>query len=114
MSILPRRPVIPYRRLLGGLVLWALLLFILAFTFNVIGVYLAGSADAWLQWLEEHRLHLLVWRLCVYAVTAGGWIWARRRLLQRNPESRELVRFMERIALPWVLLMEISQWLSQA
>jgi len=114
MPTLPHRSATPYRRLIDAVVLWAVLVFLLAFAVNAVGIYLAGSAVAWLQWLDQYRLHFLAWRLCLYTATAGGWIWARRRLLQRHPESRLLVRFMERIALPLTLLIEFSQWLGQS
>ncbi|UOB56992.1 hypothetical protein MRS60_07795 [Burkholderia pyrrocinia] len=113
MSIPPRRSAIPHRRLLRLVVLWTALLLLGAFAANMIGIYLAGGVIAWSRWLEEHKLFFLVWRLCLYAATAAGWVWARRRLLQRDPESRQRVQFMERFALPLAALIELSQWLGQ-
>lgn len=100
------------RRLIGAVVLWTSLLFLLAFAVNAVGIYLAGGAVAWLQFLDEYRLYFFVWRLFLYATTAAGWLWARRRLLQRDPDSRLSVQFMERIALPLALVLELSQWVN--
>ncbi len=107
-----RSSAMPTRRLIGAVVLWASLLFLLAFAVNAVGIYLAGGAIAWLQFLDEHRLYFFVWRLFLYATTAAGWLWARHRLLQRDPDSHLRVQFMERIALPLALVIELSQWVN--
>ncbi|UQS88746.1 hypothetical protein M5C90_24585 [Pseudomonas chlororaphis subsp. piscium] len=79
---------------------------------NIIGIYLVGGIVAWSNWLDDHKLHFFAWRLFLYAATTAGWLWARRRLLQGDPESRLRVRFMEKIALPLALLIELSQWIN--
>ncbi|HCF2456909.1 TPA: hypothetical protein NIA41_000464 [Pseudomonas aeruginosa] len=116
MPILPRPHSTEKRRLAvtaAKAALWVLLLLLLGFLVSAMGMFMTGGAVAWLQWLEEHRWHLLTWRLCVYAVTAAGWLWARGRLLQRDPESRQRICFMERIALPLAVFIEVSQWLGE-
>lgn len=113
MPMFTRRSSISFMRLTGIFALWILLLFLLALTFNVIGIQLAGGAVEWLQWLDKHKLHLLIWRLGVYIVISGGWMWARRRLLLRTPETRQITHLVEWIALPLVLLLELSLWLGQ-
>ncbi|WP_431819453.1 hypothetical protein [Burkholderia sp. F1] len=114
MSIPSRWSATSHRRLLRAAVLWTALLLLVAFAANVIGIYLAGGIVAWSQWLDEYKLFFLAWRLCLYTAIAAGWLWARRQLLQRDPESRLRVRFMERIALPLAVLIELSQWLGQS
>ncbi|MNO04981.1 hypothetical protein D3C81_2261930 [compost metagenome] len=32
-----------------------------------------------------HTDHFLIWRLVLYAGTAWGWLWMRRRVLAREP-----------------------------
>ncbi|HAF2412779.1 TPA: hypothetical protein G8N70_003108 [Salmonella enterica] len=113
MSIISRRSTLSFMRLTGVFTLWMLLLFLLALIFNAIGIHLAGGAVEWLQWLDEHRLHFFIWRMCVYTVTAGSWMWARKRLLLRTSESRQITHLMEWIAFPLVLMLELSQWLGQ-
>ncbi len=98
-----------YRRLFILMASGTLLLFLLAFTFHAIGIHLAGSAVAWLHWLDEHTLYLFVWRLCLYAAATSAWFWKRRRFLQRRPETRQFVQFLERLALPLVLTDPFTQ-----
>ncbi|AZD86889.1 hypothetical protein C4K14_4067 [Pseudomonas chlororaphis subsp. aureofaciens] len=112
MPIPPRHPGAPHKRLIRVIALWTSLLILLAFTANIIGIYLIGGIVAWSNWLDDHKLHFFVWRLFLYAASTAGWLWARRRLLQRDPESRLRVRFMEQIALPLALLIELSQWIN--
>ncbi|WP_372437191.1 hypothetical protein ACCM60_18840 [Pseudomonas chlororaphis subsp. aureofaciens] len=112
MPISPRPSKKLPKRLIHAVALWAALLILLAFTANIIGIYLNGGIVGWSSWLDDHKLLFFVWRLFLYAATAAGWLWARRRLLQRDPESRLRVRFMETIALPIALLIELSQWIN--
>ncbi|MCP1107756.1 hypothetical protein M6G53_20510 [Serratia nevei] len=109
----PSRPRKPHWRLIRAIALWTALLLLLAFTANIVGIYLIGDVISWRRWLVDHQGHLFIWRLCVYAATAAGWHWARPRLLRRDPESRLRVRFLERVALPLAALLELSQWLSR-
>ncbi|HIH2751399.1 hypothetical protein L3V59_36195 [Burkholderia aenigmatica] len=110
----PSRLQTPHWRLVRAVVLWTALLLLLAFAANIVGIYLIGDVVAWSQWLDDHRRHLFIWRLCVYAATASAWLWARQRLLRRDPDSHLRVRFLERVALPLAALLELSQWLSQS
>lgn len=62
---------------------------------NVLGIYFVGSIAGWERWLAEASGYFLLWRLCLYASTAYGWLWMRRRLLARESGAeakRRLVR----------------------
>ncbi|WP_435380224.1 hypothetical protein [Burkholderia sola] len=61
---------------------------------NIAGVYLAGSIASWERWLAAAAGYFLVWRLCLYAATACGWIWMRRRLLAREKDVQARRRLM--------------------
>ncbi|WP_211460879.1 hypothetical protein [Collimonas silvisoli] len=108
-SYRPPRIGLP-RQLLRPLLRWGALLLLLSLAINLLGIYLTGGIPAWEQWMANHAGHLFMWRIGVYTATACGWIWARRRLLERSPESRRRVRLMECAVLPVALLLELSQW----
>ncbi|UTW12351.1 hypothetical protein [Marinobacterium rhizophilum] len=62
---------------------------------NLLGIYLLGSLEHWARWLAQTSGYFLLWRLCLYTITAWGWRWMRRRLLRREPDRasrRRLVR----------------------
>lgn len=98
----------------GLVLLWAILLLVATIVANVIGIHLAGGIEAWQQWLTEHTGHFLVWRLWLYAVTAWGWVWMRRRVLAREPEAgtRQRLRRAEISAIVAVAALEISQFVQ--
>ncbi|MNF57043.1 hypothetical protein D3C84_385550 [compost metagenome] len=96
----------------GLVVLWALLVLLAAVATNVIGINLAGGIEGWQTWLTAHSNHFLAWRLLLYAGTAYGWIWMRRRVLAREPDAgtrRRLLR-AEMAAVFAVAALEISQF----
>lgn len=100
-------------RRVGLMLLWTILLLAAATAVNLVGIRLAGSIEGWQQWMDAHAAHFLVWRLLLYASTAWGWIWMRRRLLAREPgcaARRRLLR-MEVAALLAVIALEISQFM---
>nr|WP_067297509.1 hypothetical protein [Marinobacterium profundum] len=75
--------------------LWTSVLLAAAIAANLIGIYRLGSIEGWARWLAGASWYFLLWRLCLYAVTAAGWRWMRRRLLAREPDGasrRRLVR----------------------
>lgn len=74
--------------------LGALLVLAAAVTANIAGIYLAGSIAGWERWLAAAAGYFLVWRLCLYAATACGWIWMRRRLLAREEDAQAPRRLM--------------------
>ena len=94
--------------------LWGLLLLIAATAANVAGIHLAGSLDSWLQWLKLHTDHFLIWRLVLYAGTAWGWRWMRRRVLAREPGGKTQPRLLraEMAAVLAVTALEISQFVQ--
>lgn len=73
--------------------LWALTVLLVAVGVNLIGIHLAGNVSSWNRWLQEHSLHLLVWRLFLYGGTAYGWWWMRGRVLRREPADHSRTRF---------------------
>ncbi|MDH4564495.1 MULTISPECIES: hypothetical protein [unclassified Pseudomonas] len=94
--------------------LWGMLLLIAATAANVAGIHLAGSLDSWRQWLKSHTDHFLIWRLLLYAGTAWGWLWMRRRVLAREPGGKAQPRLLraEIATVLAVAAMEISQFVQ--
>lgn len=91
--------------------LWVFLLLIAAAAVNLIGIHLAGSIEGWERWLAAHAGYFLVWRLLLYAGTAWGWLWMRRRLLAREPgaDTRRRLLRAEIAALLAIVALEVSQ-----
>ncbi|MGU1062186.1 hypothetical protein ACSEPQ_04840 [Pseudomonas aeruginosa] len=99
-------------RRLGLALLWALLLLAATITANLVGIHLAGSIEGWQQWLTAHTGHFLAWRLLLYAGTAWGWMWMRRRVLVREPGARQRLLRAEIAAVVAVAALEISQMIG--
>lgn len=98
----------------GLVVLGALLVLLAAVAANVIGIHLAGGIEGWQAWLTAHSNHFLAWRLLLYAGTACGWLWMRRRVLAREPDAgtrRRLLR-AEMAAVVAVAALELSPYLQ--
>lgn len=84
--------------------------------FNHIGVRITGDVLAWKQWIRAHALHFFIWRLFVYGIAAAGWVWVRRRRLQRFP-TKEMARQMLRtevFLVAFIVIFEIQKWLLRA
>jgi len=95
-------------------VLAALLVLLAAVAANVIGIQLTGGIDAWQAWQTAHSTHFLAWRLLLYAGTAYGWLWMRRRVLAREPDAgtrRRLLR-AELAAVVALAALELSPYLQ--
>ncbi|HHK4245182.1 TPA: hypothetical protein ACQTXT_003996 [Pseudomonas aeruginosa] len=98
----------------GLVLLGALLVLLAAVAANVVGIHLAGGSDGWQAWLTAHSTYFLIWRLLLYAGTAYGWIWMRRRVLAREPDAgtrRRLLR-AELAAVVAVAALELSPYLQ--
>lgn len=98
----------------GLVLLGALLVLLAAVAANVIGIQLTGGIDGWQAWLTAYSNHFLAWRLLLYAGTACGWIWMRRRVLAREPDAgtrRHLLR-AEMAAVVAVAALELSPYLQ--
>lgn len=98
----------------GLVLLGALLVMLAAVVTNVVGIQLAGGIDGWQAWLTAHSNHFLAWRLLLYAGTAYGWVWMRRRVLAREPDAgtrRRLLR-AELAAVVAVAAIELSPMLQ--
>lgn len=75
--------------------LWTVVIIVAAVGANIAGIYLVGSVAGWQRWLAASAGYFFIWRLCLYGVTAYGWIWMRRRLLAREADMqtrRRLIR----------------------
>ncbi|WP_313053435.1 hypothetical protein [Pseudomonas lopnurensis] len=96
-------------RRLGLALLWTLLLLTATVAANLVGIHQASGIEGWQQWLTAHTGHFLAWRLFLYAGTAWGWIWMRRRVLAREPGARQRLLRAEIAAVVAVAALEISQ-----
>ncbi|MBP7654921.1 MULTISPECIES: hypothetical protein [Pseudomonadota] len=84
-----------FGRRTGAATLWAVALLAAVVAANALGIALLGSLDGWQRWLAQASGVFLLWRLCLYAATAYGWRWMRRRVLARDDSDqarRRLVR----------------------
>ncbi|MAZ06303.1 MAG: hypothetical protein CME81_07875 [Halomonas sp.] len=84
-----------FNRRTARAVLWVIVMIVLALVANVIGIHLLDSVGGWEHWLSATAGYFLVWRLCLYVATGYGWVWMRRRLLEREADvqaRRRLVR----------------------
>ena len=102
------------RRVASGLLrtlLWVLLVACVAVGVNIAGIHVVGSVDGWQRWLKANRGYFFAWRLLLYAATAYGWRWMRRRLLERehSAESHLRLRRVEIAAVITLALLEASQ-----
>lgn len=89
----------------------ALLIVLIATVINLYGIRLLGGIEQWEQWRAETYWYFFVWRLLVYAALVRGWIWMRRRVLQREPDAGPRLRRIELLCLATVLLVEITRGL---
>ena len=82
---------------------------------NLWGIRMAGDIRSWESWLKAHTGIFLVWHLLLYSGTGAGWIWMRKRVLQREPtiEARSRLRRMECFALASIVLLEVSMLFGQ-
>jgi hypothetical protein len=95
------------------MLLWVLLVAGVAVGVNIAGIHIVGGIDGWQRWLRANRGYFFAWRLFLYAATAYGWWWMRRRLLERAPsvEPHQRLRRVEIAALMTLVLLEGSQLL---
>jgi hypothetical protein len=94
------------RRSLAALVL---LVFLLA---PQLGQPSLDRLQAWTAWLEAHATLLLLWRLCLYGLTAWGWYGLYQRVHAREGSSRGVVRLylLECLALSTLAVAEWRLW----
>lgn len=78
----------------GALLAWGILLLAVIAVINAIGLRLAGSAMTWQAWLTTHSSYFLAWRVLLYATTARGWLWMRKRVLVREPDPAARLRLL--------------------
>ncbi len=95
----------------GVALLWVGLMCGVAIVINLIGITVVGDIEGWTRWLQDHRGHFLIWRLCLYGFTAYAWYRMRQRLQQREgtAESSVRLRLYEAITVGAVLLFEINR-----
>ncbi|SUD31443.1 Uncharacterised protein [Pseudomonas fluorescens] len=102
-----------FNRRVGATLVWICLVVGAAVAVNIAGIHLVGDIHGWERWLQAHSGYFLLWRLCLYAVTATGWWWMRGRLRQREPAAethRRLLR-TEIATVIAIVLLEGSAWL---
>ncbi|AYN19544.1 hypothetical protein [Alcaligenes aquatilis] len=98
--------------------LWAVAIVAIAIGANIVGIYFVGSVAGWEHWLAAAAGYFLLWRLCLYAATAYGWVWMRRRLLEREPDkeaqrqARHRLLRSEIAGIIAIVALEASQWMQ--
>lgn len=94
---------------------WVVLFLGAAIVANMVGIRIAGDVAAWEHWLYRHSLWFLVWRLALYAGIAAGWIWMRKRVLAREPDSiaSQRLRRLEIAAVAAFVVLEASLLLQR-
>ena len=99
-----------FNRRVGLTLLWTALLLIAAVAVNVVGIQIAGGIEGWQRWMAAQSGAFLAWRLLLYAATAWGWLWMRRRLRAREPERATGQRLLraEVAAIVAVIVLEAS------
>lgn len=102
-----------YLRSLGRGVLWAFGVMIAAVLINLLATRLLDGVQAWIGWLRDHSLGLLIWRLCLYVALIYGWLWMRARLLQREPEAAQRLRRAEGAGVAALMLLEMVNAISR-
>lgn len=99
-----------FNRRIGWTLFWIVLLLTVTIIVNLFGIRIAGSIDRWQTWMNEHSGFFLAWRLLLYALTAYGWLWMRKRLRYREPDTatdQRLIR-MEIAAVIAIMALETS------
>lgn len=91
-------------RPLAGALAWVLALLIISLLTNLVGIRLAGGVAGWQHWLSAHSGVFLGWRVLLYAGTAWGWLWMRRRLRAREPGGAAVGRLL-RVEIAAVLVL---------
>ncbi|AHC45636.1 MULTISPECIES: hypothetical protein [Pseudomonadota] len=88
MSAAWMRPRWLFNRRVAKVLLWVALVLSAAIAANVAGNWFLGGIVGWEQWLADASGYFLLWHLFLYAATAYGWVWMRRRLLVREPGTQ--------------------------
>lgn len=99
---------------LAKAILWVVLFMGVALCINLAGIAVTGNLTEWEQWLERNATPFLIWRLCLYSVTAYGWLRMRRQLYRINENGivpKRLVR-AEIGAITTITLLEASVLLN--
>jgi hypothetical protein len=106
----------PWLRGVGLGLLWSLCVLLAVVVISAVAMRLLGGVQGWDSWLDQHRIHLLVWRLALYAATLLGWCWMRQRLLRREPNGSTLARLRrtEFAAILVIVALECLTWLQAA
>jgi len=94
--------------------LLCVLVVLVATGINVVAIRVFGGIDGWEHWLEQHRVHLLAWRLCIYGGTAYAWRWMRKRVLLRESDAgtKTRLRRVEAAAVAVIVALEVIPWLQ--
>ncbi|GLU39212.1 hypothetical protein [Pseudomonas sp. NBRC 100443] len=94
----------------GALLAGGILLLAVIAVINAIGLRLAGSALTWQAWLTTHSSDFLAWRILLYATTARGWLWMRKRVLAREPDPATRLQLLcaEFAAVAALAVLEVS------
>lgn len=84
-----------------------LLIVAIAIVFNLFGIYLTGSLESWIAWLAGSYWYFFAWRVVVYVAVVLGWVWMRKRIFAREPDSRRRINRAEIAFAATIVLMEI-------
>jgi hypothetical protein len=103
-----------FNRGTGRALLWMLLVIAVVTIVNVMGVRVTGSIVAWRQWMDDAKGYFFVWRLCIYSALVYGWLWMRRRVLSREPESKASLIRTEIAGIVAIVVVELSMFVQPA
>ncbi|CAK7053606.1 MAG: hypothetical protein BACD_02591 [Bacteroides rodentium] len=93
--------------------LWIVAIMAVMILINIAGIVWLGDIQSWESWLKNSAPLFLVWRLLLYAATIYGWLWMRKRLLQREPDATKKLRRAEICAAASIILLEVTNALAQ-
>ena len=104
-----------FNRRVALALLIAVLVVVIVIMVNFVGIELAGDIPSWELWLKDNAPVFFVWRVLLYAATIYGWIWMRKRVLQREEtvQSRKRFKRVEICAMASIVLLEVTNFLSQ-
>jgi hypothetical protein len=93
--------------------LWVVVIITAMILVNIAGIVWLGDIQSWERWLKNNAPLFLIWRLLLYAATVYGWLWMRKRLVQREADAANKLKPAEICAVAAIVLLEVTNGLAQ-